>query len=231
MEIRCIIIDDEPIARKGLRSYVEKISFLKLIGECEDAIQLNTMQNTSKPDLIFLDIEMPNMTGLQLLSSLQNPPKVIIVSAYEQYALKGYELDVIDYLLKPVTFERFIKAINKTYELLDKTSSNNTNKYIYVKSGKQLKKLFLIDILFIESMENYVVIYTKTSKDIIYSTLKQIQESLSSELFLQTHRSYIINSENVEAIDGNLLCIGMYKIPIARNYREKILDITRGAFR
>lgn len=225
MDIRCIITDDEPIARKGLRSYIDKIPFLKLIGECEDAMQLNSMLKTDPADLIFLDIEMPNMTGVELLSSLKNPPKVIIVSAYEQYAIKGYELDVVDYLLKPVTFERFVKAVNKTHELLDQKSIMRPHKYIFVKSDKQLKKILLIDILFIESMENYVTIYTTTSKEVIYSTLKQIQEALSCENFIQVHRSYIVNIENVQAIDGNLLNIGAHKIPVARNFRDKVLSV------
>ena len=225
MNVRCIITDDEPIARKGLRSYIDKLPFLKLIGECEDAIQLNTMLKTTPADLIFLDIEMPNMTGVELLSSLKNPPKVIIVSAYEQYAIKGYELDVVDYLLKPVTFERFVKAVNKTHELLDLKSTVEPHKYIFVKSDKQLKKILLIDILFIESMENYVTIYTTTSREVVYSTLKQIQESLSSENFIQIHRSYIVNIENVQAIDGNLLKIGTHKIPVARNFRDKVLNV------
>ena len=225
MDIKCIITDDEPIARKGLRSYIDKTPFLKLIGECEDAIQLNIMLKTAPADLIFLDIEMPNMTGVELLSSLKNPPKVIIVSAYEQYALRGYELDVVDYLLKPVTFERFVKAVNKTHELLDQESTIKPHKYIFVKSDKQLKKILLIDILFVEGMENYVTIYTTTSKVVVYSTLKQMQESLSNKNFIQIHRSYIVNIENVQAIDGNLLNIGTHKIPVTRNFRDKVLSV------
>ena len=117
MKIKCIITDDEPMARKGLRGYIDKIEFLTLIGECEDAIQLNAMLKTRQVDLIFLDIEMPEMTGIELLSNLTNSPKVIIVSAYEQYALKGYEFDVVDYLLKPVSFDRFLKSVNRVHDL------------------------------------------------------------------------------------------------------------------
>lgn len=225
MEIKCIITDDEPIARRGLRGYIEKFDFLTITGECEDAIQLNTMLRTVKPDLIFLDIEMPYLSGLDLLSTIQNPPKVIIVSAYEQYALKGYELDVVDYLLKPVTFERFVKAINKVRDLLENESKNVTDKYIFVKSDKQLKKILLKDILFIESMENYVIIYTTTSKEIIYTTLKQVLESLPSEDFLQVHRSYIANIQHVKAIEGNQLNISTYKVPVARNLQNSVFEV------
>lgn len=224
MKIRCIITDDEPMARKGLRGYIEKIDFLTLIGECEDAIQLNTMLKAQQVDLIFLDIEMPEMTGVELLSNLTNAPKVIIASAYEQYALKGYEFDVVDYLLKPVSFDRFLKSVNRVYDLLQKEQKEKED-YIFVKSDKQLKKILFKDILFIESMENYVVIQTSSSKEVVYSTLKQIYESLPQNIFRQTHRSYIVNIERVTAIDGNQLDVNSYKIPVARNFRDNIFNL------
>ncbi|MDU1903317.1 MAG: LytTR family DNA-binding domain-containing protein [Dysgonomonas sp.] len=224
MQIKCIITDDEPMARKGLRGYIEKIDFLTLIGECEDAIQLNTMLKTNQVALIFLDIEMPEMTGLELLSNITNPPKVVIVSAYEQYALKGYEFDVADYLLKPVSFDRFLKSVNKIHDQLQKEQQNDID-YIFVKSDKQLKKIWFKDILFIESMENYVIIQTVSSKEIVYTTLKQIYESLPQNIFQQTHRSYIVNIEKVIAIDGNQLTIAPHKIPIARNFRDNIFNL------
>jgi len=224
MKIRCIITDDEPMARKGLRGYIEKIDFLTLAGECEDAIQLNTMLKTAQVDLIFLDIEMPDMTGLELLSNLTNPPKVIIVSAYEQYAIKGYEFDVVDYLLKPVSFDRFLKSVNRVHDIFQAEQKEN-NDYIFVKSDKQLKKIMFKDILFIESMENYVVIQTNSSKEVVYTTLKQLYESLPQNIFRQTHRSYIVNINQVNAIDGNQLNINSYKIPVARNLRDEIYNL------
>lgn len=223
MEIKCIITDDEPMARKGLRGYIEKIDFLSLVGECEDAIQLNTMLKTQQVDLLFLDIEMPEVTGLELLSNLTHSPKVIIVSAYEQYALKGYEFDVVDYLLKPVPFDRFLKSANRIYDLFQK--EKGVNDYIFVKSNKQLKKILFKDILFMESMENYVVIQTISSKEVIYTTLKQLYESLPKDAFRQTHRSYVVNINQVNAIDGNQLKLQSYKIPIARNFREEIYNL------
>ena len=224
MKIKCIITDDEPIARKGLIGYVEKIDYLSLVGECEDALQLNTLLKTEQSDLLFLDIEMPYLSGLDLLSSIQNPPKVIITSAYEKYALKGYELDVVDYLLKPITFERFVKAVDKVYSLMEKESAKDTNEYIFVKSGKQLKKIFLEDILFIESMENYVNVFTTSSKEVVYSTLKLFLESLPSDHFLQVHRSYVVNIEQISSIEGNTLHIASYEIPVARNLREQVFN-------
>ena len=224
MKIKCIITDDEPMARKGLRGYIEKIEFLTLVGECEDAIQLNTMLKNQQVDLIFLDIEMPEMTGLELLSNITNPPKVIIVSAYEQYALKGYEFEVVDYLLKPVSFDLFLKSANRIHALLQ-TEQKEADDYIFVKSDKQLKKILFKDILFIESMENYVIIQTVSSKEIVYTTLKQIHESLPQDIFQQTHRSYIVNINQVNAIDGNLLNVNSYKIPVARNLKDNIFNL------
>lgn len=223
MEIKCLVVDDEPLARKGIKGYIEKIDFLTLIGECENAMQLNTMLKVKQPDLIFLDIEMPEMTGIELLSNITNPPKVVIVSAYEQYALKGYELDVADYLLKPVSFERFLKSVNKIHDLLEKEKRNDVD-YIFIKSDKLFKKVYLKDITFIESMENYVIIHTVTSKETVYTTLKQMQETLPENIFMQTHRSYIVNIEFVKAIEGNQLEINSHKIPIARNLRDKVFN-------
>jgi len=224
MKINCVVTDDEPIARQGLCGYIEKIDYLSLIGECEDALQLNTLLKTEPPDLIFLDIEMPYLSGLDLISSIQNPPKIIITSAYEKYALKGYEFDVVDYLLKPVTFERFVKAVDKVYHLMEKESTKNTREYLFVKSGKQLKKIFIEDILFVESMENYVNIFTTSSKEVVYSTLKLFLESLPGNHFLQVHRSYVVNIKHIHSIEGNMLHVADHEIPVARNLREQVFN-------
>lgn len=222
MNIKCIITDDEPVARKGLQSYVEKVDFLTLTGVCEDAIQLNTLLKTERPDLLFLDIEMPYLSGLDLLATLTNPPKVIITSAYEQYALKGYEFDVTDYLLKPIPFERFLKAVNKVHDLLLKETPPGAEEFLFVKSDKQMKKISLKDILFIEGLENYICIYTASDKTLVHSTMKNIYSSLPESDFIQTHRSFIININRVNLIEGNILNIEGHEIPVARNYREQV---------
>lgn len=222
MKIKCIITDDEPVAREGLQSYVEKVYFLALTGVCEDAIQLNTLLKTEQPDLLFLDIEMPYLSGLDLLATLSNPPKVIITSAYEQYALKGYELDVTDYLLKPISFERFLKAVNKVHDLLLKETAPAAEEFLFVKSDKQMKKVFLKDILFIEGLENYICIYTASDKILVHSTMKNIYNSLPESDFIQTHRSFIVNIHHVSLIEGNILNVAGHEIPVARNYRETV---------
>lgn len=228
MKIKCVITDDEPIARKGLRSYIEKINYLTLIHECENAIQLNNLLKGTDVDLLFLDIEMPLMSGLEFLSGIQHPPKVIITSAYEKYAIQGYEFNVSDYLLKPISFERFLKSANKVVQQIEKESIKIDKEYIFVKSNKIIKKIFLHDILFFESMENYVIIHTSHSKEVVYSTLKNITESLPANTYIPVHRSYLVNINHVQSIDGNQLIIHEHKIPVSRNLREivfkRILD-------
>ena len=225
MKIKCIVTDDEPFAREGLCDYIKEIDYLKLIGECEDAMQLNALLKVEQPDLIFLDIELPLLSGLDYLASIQNPPKVIITSAYEKYALKGYELDVADYLLKPISFERFVKAVEKVYHILEKEEEQNSHEYIFVKSDKHLKKILLENILFIESMENYVTIVTLSSKEIVKSTMKSLLEMLPKDCFLQVHRSYIVNIKHIQSIEGNMLHVASYEIPVARNLREQVFNI------
>ncbi|RHO72929.1 DNA-binding response regulator [Parabacteroides sp. AF48-14] len=224
MNINCVITDDEPVARKGLQSYVEKVDFLTLTGVCEDAIQLNTLLKEQQPDLLFLDIEMPYLSGLDLLSTLANPPKVVITSAYEQYALKGYELDVADYLLKPISFERFLKAVNKVHAALQKEApATGDDPYLFVKSDKLMKKIYLKEILFVEAVENYVCIYTPAGRTLVHSTMKNIAASLPEDTFLQSHKSYIINIARIDLVEGNMLYISGHKIPVARNLREAVM--------
>lgn len=187
MTITCVITDDEPMARKGLQSYVERVDFLSLTGVCEDAIQLNTLLKTQQPDLLLLDIEMPYLSGLDLLATLNQPPKVIVTSAYEQYALKGYELDVVDYLLKPISFERFLKGVNKVHDLLARENTPDADASFFVKSEKQMRKIYLRDILFVEALENYVSIYTTSGRVLTHSTLKRID--LEKMIVLQSDPS------------------------------------------
>lgn len=224
MKLKCIITDDEPLARKGIRGYIEKTDFLSLAGECETAIELNSFLKKETVDVIFLDVEMPGLTGMEFLSSAVNLPKIIIVSAYEQYALKGYEMNVFDYLLKPVSYERFLKSVNKLYNQHEKEFKNVNVDHIFVKVEKKTKKLMLKDILFIESMENYVLVHTPVSKEVVYCTLKTMLDNLPSEMFFQTHRSFIVNTEHIQAIEGNTLEIGNHKIPISRTLKDEIYN-------
>ncbi|WP_281323281.1 LytR/AlgR family response regulator transcription factor [Flavobacterium aestivum] len=224
MKLKCIITDDEPLARKGIRGYIEKTDFLSITGECETAIELNSLLKKESVDVIFLDVEMPGLTGMEFLASAVNLPKIIIVSAYEQYALKGYELNVFDYLLKPVSYDRFLKSVNKLYDHHEKELKTVNRDHIFIKADKKTKKIMLKDILFIESMENYVVIHTTSSKEMVYCTMKMMTDNLPSDIFFQTHRSFIVNTEHIQAIEGNTLEIGNNKIPISRNLKDVIYN-------
>ena len=225
MKLKCIITDDEPIARKGLQNYVERIDFLELVGVCEDAIQLNNQLKSQQADLLFLDIEMPYMTGIELLNSLSNPPKVIITSAYAEYAIKGYDLEVSDYLLKPIPFDRFLKAVNKVYDQLISSQTPVVQDYLFVKTSLKLEKIRFNDMRFIEGVENYVAIYTSDGKIITHTTLRTILQKLPPERFVQVHKSYLVNIDKIDSIEGNLLGIGKNKIPLSRTYKETALEI------
>jgi DNA-binding LytR/AlgR family response regulator len=224
MKLKCIITDDEPLARKGIRGYIEKTDFLSIAGECETAIELNSLLKKESVDVIFLDVEMPGLTGMEFLASAVNLPKIIIVSAYEQYALKGYEMNVFDYLLKPVSYERFLKSVNKLYDQEEKEFKPANVDHIFIRVDKKAKKLMFKDILFIESMENYILIHTAVSKEMVYCTLKTMIDNLPSDIFFQSHRSFIVNTEHIQALEGNTLEIGQHKIPISRNLKDAIYN-------
>jgi DNA-binding LytR/AlgR family response regulator len=221
--IKCIVTDDEPFARKGLQGYIEKIDFLQLTGICEDALQLNNMLAREKTDLVFLDIEMPFMTGVDFLRNLNNPPRIIFTTAYEKYAVQGFELEVLDYLMKPISFERFLRSANKAYDYFNQRTQAQTD-HVFVKADNRLEKIVFSEILFIEAMENYVGIYTTRKKIITHSTLKNMQESLPEAGFVQTHKSYLVNIGAIGSIEGNTLNIGAYQVPISKYMKEEVLQ-------
>lgn len=221
--IKCIITDDEPMARKGLQGYVEKIDFLELVGLCEDAVQLNSLLKQQPADLLLLDIEMPYVTGIEFLKNASNPPKVIFTTAYEQYAIRGYELDVLDYLLKPISFDRFLKAANKAFDYFNAKQENN-QPYLFVKAEGRLEKINFDEVLFVEALENYVAIYTAEKKLVTHSTLKAMQENLPPARFIQPHKSYLVNIAAINSIEGNVLHIGKFQVPISKYSKEEVME-------
>ncbi len=223
MKIKCIITDDEPLARKGMQGYVGKTDFLELVAVCEDAVQLSSVLKQQAVDLIFLDIEMPYISGIEFLKSTSNPPKIIFTTAYEKYALQGYELDVLDYLLKPVSFERFLKAANRAFDYFN-AAVKPGSQYLFVKTDTRLEKVIFADILFAEAMENYLAIYLPDKKLIIHSTMKGLLESLPAADFIQPHKSYIVNMNKIRSIEGNILHIDKFQVPVSKYQKEEMME-------
>lgn len=229
--INCVIVDDEPLAREGLSNYVREVDFLQLTATCENPLELLDLLDQHPVDLIFLDIQMPKMNGLDFLKIAQKMPMVIITTAFPTYALEGFQLDVLDYLLKPITFERFFKAARKArdyHRLLLRPGTPDLNKiekqdYFFIKCGNKYEKIPLEDILYVEGMQNYVIIYTIKGKYITILSLKNLEENLSEQSFIRVHKSYIVAIGKIDSIEGNEICIQNSKIPISRNYREKVM--------
>ena len=223
-QITCIITDDEPYARKGLKGYVDKTDFLTLTGMCENALALGNLLKQQKVDLLFLDIQMPYLNGVDFLRSLDSPPKVIFTTAFEQYAVQGFELDVLDYLVKPISYERFLKS---AYKSLDYFSNRNnpleTVNSIFIKVDGRLEKLVFDDILYIEGMENYISIYTIRKRMVIHSTLKAFIEKLPADKFIQTHKSFVVAMDKISTVDGGTLLIGSNEIPLSRSMKENVM--------
>lgn len=222
-KIKCIITDDEPFARKGLQGYIEQIDFLELKGVCENAVELNSLLKKEEVDLLFLDIEMPYVTGIDFLKNISHPPKVVFTTAYEKYALQGFELEVLDYLLKPISFERFMRAANKAFDYFRQVPAAGED-YIFVKADSKLEKIHFSDILFIEALENYVAIYTREKKIISHLTLKMIQEKLPAGAFIQPHKSYVVSIGKINSIEGNILHVLHHQVPISKYQKEEIME-------
>jgi DNA-binding LytR/AlgR family response regulator len=229
-KIRCIIVDDEPVARKIIREFVEQVHFLELSGEFENAYKAEAFLQLDKTDLVFLDIEMPKLSGLELLKRSSVKPMVILTTAFPEYALEGYELDIIDYLLKPVAFRRFLKAVHKAkdYAAMKSASAADTiPSWLFVRSDKRIEKIELSDILYVESMGNYVNIYTESKKIIAYLTLKGIESQLPAREFIKIHQSYLVAFSRINAIEGNLVNIKNKTLPISRNYRDAVMQLVQ----
>jgi len=233
MTLNCIIVDDEPIARKLLQEYIEETGFLVLVGTAENPVKATSLINDMDVDLIFLDVNMPKMNGFQFLRSVANLPMVIMTTAYGQYALDGFEMDVVDYLVKPFSLARFIKGAQKAVELktLKQRPSTMANGYFFVKCDGKIERVVYDELLYIEAMANYVTLYTTSKKMVVYLTIKGIQEKLPAAIFLQVHKSYIVNIDKVLSIEGNMLNMGQGKATIGQSFYDKVMDrILKGKF-
>ena len=224
-KIRCIIADDEPIAREGLVRYAERIDYLDIIAECEDVMELDRLLNTGlKPDLIFLDIEMPMISGLDYLSRLSNPPLTIITTAYPQHALRGFDLNVLDYLLKPIPFPRFMQAATKARDAIVRRESHDDKDFIFIRSDRTYHKIHPSEIIYLEALENYVRIVTEKRKLIARSPFKEFLKSFPSSDFIQIHKSYAVNMEKVSTVEGNLIHLPDITLQVSRGFKDRLTE-------
>ncbi|QGY43162.1 response regulator [Maribellus comscasis] len=220
MIIDCIIIEDEPLAINKMEGYINRISYLNLTGKFRSAIDAIGFIQENKPHLIFLDIQMEHMTGIQLLETLSQKPKVIITTAYQEYAIKGYDLQVSDYLLKPIQFERFVQACEKSYHEIENTGTKEQD-FIFVKTEYRLEKINMSSILYIEGMRDYRHIITKDKKIMTLQTFKDIEKALPANQFMRVHNSFIVSVDKIESIEKNRIHIKNKLIPISDSKREE----------
>jgi len=232
--LRCLIVDDEPPAREIIRRYVEGIPMLELVGECSNAIQTLGILQQQPVDLLFMDIRMPQLNGNDFLKTLRHPPKVIFTTAYPDYAIEGYELDVVDYLLKPIHFDRFLKAVNKALQNtsnlpesipVTKEAEDYIAPFVYFRADRKMVKLMLHDILYIESMKDYVKVVTTTKVIISKQSISSVEEMLPEKKFIRCHRSYIISVEKIKSFTNELIEIGTAEIPIGKLYRNEVVRL------
>jgi DNA-binding LytR/AlgR family response regulator len=231
MKHQCLIVDDEPIAQLILEGYIFQIDALYLVGKCNNAFEALNILHREKIDILFLDIKMPSLSGLEMLKTLQNPPKVILTTAFSEYGVESYEYGIIDYLLKPIAFERFLKAVNKI--LMPKNEELSTggieNKaeiettFIFFKADKKIHKYYFKDILFIEGSGNYVKIHTQNEKPImVLDKLTELQEKLPTKQFIRVHKSFIVNISHVQKIEGNMINTKDKVIPISATFKPNL---------
>lgn len=223
MKLRCLIVDDEPLARKGLSEYVQDIAYLQLTVALSSATQANDYIKHHAVDLMLLDIRMPKLSGIDFLKSINEPPLVIFTTAYPGYALESYSLDVIDYLVKPIPFERFKKATQKAFDYFSLTQQRTQPDYFFIKCDHKLEKVAFVDVLYVEAMQNYCILHTPARKMICYITLTHMLEKLPTDRFIKVHKSFIVATEKVTALDGHELKIGNVQIPISRNLKGEVM--------
>lgn len=230
--MKCIVVDDEALARKLLEKYISQIPNLELIAMCKNPMEAAAVLQKEQVDVMFLDIQMPQISGISFLKSLNHKPYVVFTTAYEKYALEGYALDVVDYLLKPFGFERFFQAVNKVSERLQdsqatiakaNTTENTAKDYILVKSEHRVHRLKFSDIDYIESMQAYVAFHVRGKRILSLNTMKKLEIKLPTSQFIRIHKSYIVAIHKVELLEGNHVTIGKSKLPIGASYRERVM--------
>jgi DNA-binding LytR/AlgR family response regulator len=233
MKIRCLVIDDEPLAIQVIRAHLDKIAGIDIVATFQNPIEALDVIKSTKIDLIFLDIKMPLLSGIDFLKTLQNPPKVILTTAYRNYATESYELDVVDYLLKPISFTRFLKAVNKYKNLVNITvtefaiKEEEVNDHLYVNTNRKFVKLNFKDVLYVESIKDYVKVYLNDKSVMTKDSISNFNQKLPLE-FLRIHRSFIVNTNKVTAFTKVDVEIGEREIPIGASYKDDVIGFLKG---
>lgn len=227
--LKCLVTDDEQIAVRGIVNYIGKLDFLTVSATCSSAIEASEILRSQEIDLMFLDINMPLVSGLQFLETLENPPMTIFTTAYSEYALEGYRLNVVDYLLKPIPFQRFFQAASKAQEIYKSRiifQENNSERDtgVYIRQDDTFQRIVWEDIMYIESMQNYLKLHLKSKTIVIHQTMVSLEEMLPEGLFFRIHRSFIVNLSYIESITGTRLFIGSKELPIAQARKEELLN-------
>ncbi|MFO7939844.1 MAG: LytTR family DNA-binding domain-containing protein [Bacteroidales bacterium] len=235
MKIRCVVIDDEFLARKYLMDYIEKVPSLELIGDFNSPLKAGELLQQSQVDLLFMDIQMPEMNGLEFLRTLRHKPQVILTTAYSEYALEGYELDVADYLLKPFSFQRFLEAVHKAerHMILPEATPGNLQQpnaevhtnYIVIRADRKFYKINYPDLLYIEGQKAYVTFHYKDKHTTALFSMKELEERLPSEQFIRIHKSFIVSINKIEILEGNQLTVGEKRLPVGKSYREQVMRL------
>jgi DNA-binding LytR/AlgR family response regulator len=231
MKIRCLLIDDEPIALDILKSYIADVPYLELVGTCSNALESYSILQKEKIDLLFLDIKMPQLTGIEFIKTLDHKPHIILVTAYSEYALDAFEYDVLDYLLKPVSFQRFLKSVNKAMNRLQVKTEHLINdqspesSFMYLKHDKKNVKVMLNDILYFEGCGNYVKVVTSSKEILTYQTLNFLEKQLSGDGFLRIHKSYIISLNKIDAFTTETVEVKQHELPIGNSYRQMVSKV------
>ncbi|MTI40019.1 LytR/AlgR family response regulator transcription factor [Fulvivirga lutimaris] len=229
MKMKCIIVDDEPLAIEIIESYIDRLDDLEIVATCTNALKAFEILQKEPVDLMFLDIEMPKLTGIDFIKTLKNPPKIILTTAYRDYALESYELDVVDYLLKPISFDRFLIALQKAYKT-DKSepanglTSTTEGEYIYLKADKKMVKVMLNDIHYIESLKDYIRVKTADKDVITHQKISYLEEKLPDDSFIRIHRSFIVPLKKIESYSSSTIEVPGKELPIGRLYKNKVLD-------
>ncbi len=233
MKIHCLLVDDEPPALKVLVSHISNINGVEIVGQCKNAIEALEILQTKTIDLIFLDIKMPKILGTDFLRTLSHPPKVIFVTAYDHYAVEGYDLNVVDYLVKPVSFERFLKAITKVKMLIDNQTTKQTEEYIpnpdafiYLKVDKHMQKVLINDIEYIEGWKHYIKVFLAGGRHLLVKeSITAIENLLSEHKFLRVHRSYIVSMNRISGYNGLSVLVNSAEIPIGRLFKQEVMKV------